>query len=570
MPIHLPHDPRAIASGAAGGLWLLGLWFAAPLLGRTRSASLRVAAMMALGSLVPLALGAIDALYGWSSWAVVAALVLVRCLRHRGVRQEQAAEAPAWDLAVGLGVLLALAWPLAVRPAMDGDTLIYHLPNAASWAAQHGIWATGTRYWWYPPASELFASGLLAAAGIGAAAFAGLVPAVLLILTLRAAAVRHEMPPVAGTLAACALLATPVAAVQLVSLQNDLWLSALFLCTLVELEAPAFAVLALTKPQGLLYAIVAGATWVKDRGRLVRASAFALGALALWAARDLLLAPHAAIPIGSTAIPAMAESTIAAHLPHSLAVLAVASWHAGIAWSVLLALGAAAIVFSRELYLRWAALAALVLFAFVPTAYEGGTIAQLATGASLRFALPVAALGALWALTLGRRAAPFVGVLAGFAVLAGIAAQWRLFASDATTHDTPLIAAGASLLLAIAIALRDRRVCAALAATLCVALAALAGGLSRSHPGGYVTDTYGGAFVYAASARAARVVTLGLPAGAAVTVDPAVEAFDGLDDGTCAQARALRAVIVASAQRAADLHCGRVVYRDARTAVIRP
>ena len=47
-----------------------------------------------------------------------------------------------------------------MRPLLDGDSLSYHLPNAASWVQAHSLWTTATRYWWYPPASELFAAGL--------------------------------------------------------------------------------------------------------------------------------------------------------------------------------------------------------------------------------------------------------------------------------------------------------------------------------------------------------------------------------------------------------------------------
>jgi len=42
------------------------------------------------------------------------------------------------------------------------------------------------------------------------------------------------------------------------------------------------------------------------------------------------------------------------------------------------------------------------------------------------------------------------------------------------------------------------------------------------------------------SEHVVNVVTLGLPAGAIITVDPNVNAFDGVDEGTCAQARLAR------------------------------
>ena len=64
-----------------------------------------------------------------------------------------------------IAALALVAWPQLMRPLLDGDSLSYHLPNAASWVQSHGIWTTATRYWWYPPASELFASALYATGG---------------------------------------------------------------------------------------------------------------------------------------------------------------------------------------------------------------------------------------------------------------------------------------------------------------------------------------------------------------------------------------------------------------------
>jgi hypothetical protein len=121
------------------------------------------------------------------------------------------------------------------------------------------------------------------------------------------------------------------------------------------------------------------------------------------------------------------------------------------------------------------------------------------------------------------------------------------------------------------VCLRDPRVRIAAGAALCIALAAFAGGLSRSHPADYIADAFGGGgFAYVASSRAANVVTLGLPAGAVITVDPRASVFDGLDAGTCEQARALGAVILTSTARIGGLDCRRILYRDAAMAVVDP
>jgi hypothetical protein len=421
--MHLPHDYHAVISGVLGATWLLGLWYAARVAQPVKTWSQQLAIAMALGCIFPLALGLINILYAWSLWVVLGAAVSASFYLSSQKRTDLLpAEKPAWDLVVGFGVLLALAWPIAVRPTLDGDTLIYHLPNAASWVTQHGVWATGTRYWWYPPASELFASGLLATGGVGAVGWAGAVPGVLMLFTFRDVAQRHGAQPIFGTLMACALLATPVAAVQLVSLQNDVWLTALFLYALVDCLLPAFGMLALTKPFGFLYALAAGATWRFDHVRITGALTVSIAAIGLWVVRDVILLQHAIVPIKSTEAAANVGSSIAAHLPHSALVLAIASWDRGLSWTALFGLGIAAIVFSPDARVRWAAAAATVFFSLVPTGYETGPVQQLATGASLRFGLPVAALGALWLLSWPPRLVPALTVCS--AIAAG-GVSWR-------------------------------------------------------------------------------------------------------------------------------------------------
>ena len=568
--MHVPHDYRAVVSGLCGATWLLGLWYAAPLIQPLRTRPQRAAATMALGCMLPLVLGFVHLLYGWSLWIVLGLIVAARAaLTRRGRIEAVTPEGRLWDLLVGFGVLVALAWPVAVRPTLDGDTLIYHLPNAASWVAQHGIWTTGTRYWWYPPASELFGAGLLAAGGINVIGWAGLLPGALLLLTVREAGRRLGAPPLAGTLMACALLATPVAAVQLVSLQNDLWLASLFLFTLTEYALPAFGTLALTKPYGILYALVASLT-CRERWRVISALAVSIGAIGVWVLRDVVLLPHAIVPLGTSAGETNLGTTIAAHFPHSLVVLATASWHAGVVWTLLFAAGLLAIPFSRDGRLRWGALAATIFFSIIPTAYSGGPVQQLATGASLRFALPVAAAGLVWMLAFERRVRAVLAAAAGIGSLIGIGVQWQLFRNDATTNDTPAIVAAVVLAVAASFLLTNDRLRIAVYAALFLVLGGLAGGLAGSHPADYIADRYGGAFAFVSSERIDRVVTLGLPAGAAITVDPRIAAYDGLDEGTCGEAKAVNAVIVASTDRLRSLACGRILYRDARTAAIDP
>ena len=566
--MHLPLSPDAIAFGALGVLWLLGLWLAAPVLGSARNATQQLALAIALGCLIPLCLGLLNLLYWWSLWVALLALLAVRLSRRtRRVDRDEDQTWP-WDAVIGFAALLALAWPTAVRPVMDGDTLIYHLPNAASWVAQHGVWATGTRYWWYPPASELFASGLFATGGIGVVGWAGLMPPVLLLLIARRVARRAGVAPFAGTLLACALLATPVAAVQIVSLQNDVWLTALFLFALTEYLPPIFGVLALTKPYGWLLSATASSVWASDRKQLIKALAFSGGALALWIVRDLILMPHAAVPIATTRILDVVDTTLASHLPGSLATLAKASWNAGIVWCLFLACGIASAFLSPNRQLRWAAVISICLFAIIPTGYGIASAEQLATGESLRFALPIAGLGLTWMVSSLQRATPLVAVVAGIGTIAGVATQWQISYNDATTRDAPIVVIVATLVAVGSLLLRDGRGRTVVLSCLCLLLGALAAGLADSHPADYVADVYGGAFAFAASQHFERIITLGLPAGAAITVDPKVNAFDGMDWGTCVEAQALGAIVITKIVNLPRADCGRIVYRDGTTVVL--
>jgi len=331
---------------------------------------------------------------------------------------------------------------------------------------------------------------------------------------------------------------------------------------------PAFPVLSLTKPTGLAFALLASGAWSGTQRRL--AVALSAGAFALWAARDLILVR----PLSSIAawLPKGGPgSTIAAHLPGSLLVFARASWQEGLAWCAFSTLGFAVLAFGPRRYWRVAALAAIVIFALVPTAYAGaGGVQQLALGSSLRFMLPVAALGALWLSTFPKRATWFVVSGAVAATVAGIASQWQIFANDSTTHNTPFFVAAAALVIAASLALRAAWPRIAIATGTAVLLAALACGLALSHPADYITRSYGGALSFVSRAGFRRVLTYGLPAGAALVADPTVQAFDGDDWGTCEQARKLGAVIAIGPHPPRILDCGRVLYRDARTTVLDP
>jgi hypothetical protein len=95
---------------------------------------------------------------------------------------------------------------------MQGDSIAYHLPNAAAWTVTHSIWTSGTWYWFYPGGSELFAAALFSVAGPAAVALAGFVALLLLAQRLPAFAVRAGFSRLgAGALAVAVITFKPIA-----------------------------------------------------------------------------------------------------------------------------------------------------------------------------------------------------------------------------------------------------------------------------------------------------------------------------------------------------------------------
>ena len=228
---------------------------------------------LVLGVAIPLLLGCVNLLYPAACWLMRAACVAAAARWHRDSAPAAGGVVPY----VTIAALALVAWPQLMRPLLDGDSLSYHLPNAASWVQSHGIWTTATRYWWYPPASELFASGIYATGGPFALAWAGFGALALVGLRVAAWARTEFAAPawLADALAAAIVTAMPLALQA--SLQNDVWLAAFWLETLWLLRRPAsgwaaLAICALMKPDGWIFAVVAAmhyapAAHVDRRGR---------------------------------------------------------------------------------------------------------------------------------------------------------------------------------------------------------------------------------------------------------------------------------------------------------------
>jgi hypothetical protein len=201
------------------------------------------------------------------------------------------------------------------------------------------------------------------------------------------------------------------------------------------------------------------------------------------------------------------------------------------------------------------------------------TVAQLASGQSLRFALPLLALGALRLIALPRFVAAGAAVVAAIVLAFSIDPWWRVFASDATTHDVGIIVSLVALALAVLVLAgrRGLRV-GALAAAGLIALAGWAAGLAASHPLDYLADRFDqdaqpiGAFAVLHALRPSHLVVAGLPSGAVVIAVPAARVDDAGEEA-CTQARAGGAMLVTTAS---DGCAGTLIYRDAEIRIVAP
>jgi len=577
-------------SGLPGALWLLGLYAAAPALraGPNYTFPDRLRDALVLGVTIPLALGFVHALYWGACWAALLLCIAVAVWRGPNERRPADEEAARPVPYLLIAALLLVAWPQVMRPLLDGDSLSYHLPNAAAWVHAHSLWTATTRYWWYPPASELFASALYAVGSPFALPWCGF--CALALLGFRIAAWSRDGLGLsalsADALAAATVTAYPLA-IQGGTLQNDVWLAAFWLEALWSLRAlpathfsPSAAVLALIKPQGWIFATIA---LLASRARpILWAGTFA--ALGLWALHDAALwKSTVASPAASMAGGSFYGSTILAHGMGAFALLAAVAIHLSpFALAALIAALLGPLVAMRDRALGWVAFAAVLLFFVLPFGYET-SIAQLANGASLRFAAPAIAAGALLLAPAARRLGIVATVLLWISTLYGCWFVLAIFWNDGSTHVALAVAAVGVAIAAVA----NRPPLRSITAVAFLAAVVLATHLAARHPLDYYNDslsvggTSPGVYRWIESTRPVAVGGWGLRAGVINVLSPSTRTLDLADTEPCARARAHAVLLVAVAQndlpsetnaerlRAARA-CGSIRYEDAIGVVVQP
>lgn len=541
-----------MAHAILAAIWLIGLYVAAPLLrGHATEYRVpdRVRDALLVGIALPLILGAVHLLYG-----VVLAGALALCAAFAFMRRDRLATPFAGRPPyLAIAAALAVAWPQLMRPLLESDSLSYHLPNAASWVQAHSLWTTATRYWWYPPASELFACGLYAVGGPYALPWCGLC-AMLLVASRVAQWTREALGDWGSDALAAALVTAFPLAIAAGTLQNDIWLAAFFIEGLWTLRnadrsvaARTIAATVLLKPQGWIFALIA---MIASRAP-ARIWYVAVAAALAWLVRDALLLPGAlAFSEQSAAYAHPWTTTIVAHGWHALLLLARI---AGVVSPfVLIALIAACfgpVLATTARWLGWAACASVLVFLVLPFGYET-YVPQLATGESLRFAAPALAAGTL-VLAPPLRRTPLLTLAA--CIASTVYGIWRIsavFWNDGSTQASiPLALAGVA---AVVLAYRWRAAWPLLAAGFCGIV--LSAQLAARHPVGYYDDaltvngTPPGIYRYIAAAQPPAIGGVGLRLGVVNVLSPRTYTRDLLDADACKNARRLDLTMVAVAQ----------------------
>ena len=561
--------------GVAACIYLGALWYIAPLhaLGDASLAT-RLRNVLVLGIAIPLVLAAVHAFYTPVVWIIVGALAFSRT--RFGASQTQ------WDLGEGLTLAasVALAWPALVRPVIEGDSLFYHLPVAASWAQSHSLYATNAPYWYYPPGSEAFLSGLFLVAGRFALPLASIIAMLMLVARLYEFGVERGASAFTSGVIALSFVATPCIAFQAGTLANDLVLAAFFVEVLVGAR-PSFALTigSLVKPVGWVWTIgaafVAKVSW--------RAILFSLLPLVLWVAHDwVLLQLHPLISVASPS-PYLA-STIAGNAPRAFFELfrsIVLMWPQVLLWLCLIVVGC---TMRETRAYGLLGFACAIAYTFLPVSYAANGVNYALNGSSIRYAFPALACGALVWLCVAknaRLASTIVGILG---VVSGMVMLGMTFANDGYT----LVAPAAAGLVAIGVLLMraTRGTSVALALALVIVLGAF-GAQSRSAAffASWMRDGSGQPtqlFAWIEREKPARAVAVDIRTGAIIMASPATFTIAADDpSNACRIATEQHALVILGTnetsdpalqqhERAAIRSCGHVLFEDGASMVVSP
>ena len=587
-------------AGVFAAAWFAALWYAAPLFVEDREdLAERLRAVLAQGVALGLVLGLAHAFYAPVLAIATLVLVVVRRVRipHRlppdyrsgrgatglgtmaDVSEENALGSLFDRFGLGLVVaaVVAASWPPLVRPLLEGDSLWYHLPNAAAWVQTGSLWDTPTRYWWFPGGSELFAAGLMLVSGTFSLGMAGMAALALLGVRLWSWGRRLGLSSCAAGCASAATLATLTFGLQAGNLLNDVWLGAFFVEALYAGKrgrnmAVPLAVCALVKPYGFVLAIIAAlATRRLDRGVV-----FGAIPLLVWVVRDAILWRSALIAPSSTYVPLNGTTIIGNGLP-AFGELVLALVHDS-PW--MLALGVAPIfglLLRRQRAVSAAALLVMAVFVCLPFSYRND-LAQLTTGESLRYAIPGFAAGAIALMAVVSELSWVVAVFGAVAFAFGIRRIIHIFWIDPNTHGVYWIALLA-LVLALLPSTRARTFVVA-------AVVAIAFAGTNQLAGRYATARYNEwlgtntqFFDWIARVKPARLVVSDFAPGSIVVVSPSTRVYDVIDPAPCDEARQVGAGLAFLRTPAADktiypnavkqfANCGSVLYEDALVRVL--
>jgi hypothetical protein len=568
---------QSMGGGVLAFVWLAGLWYAAPLLDAAeRDVADRLRNALVLGVAIPFALAFAGILWGASAFAVLGGA----CLARRRYRRERIGPPPRALLGV-VTALVFFAWPQLVHPLLEGDSLAYHLPNAVAWAQAHSIWRATAREWFYPGASELFAAPFVAFGARWSLPACGSVAAVLIVARITLWGRELGARIVDAGLCALACVATPIAAFEVGTLQNDLWLAAFFLETLYVLrnrfDWKAAALTSLLKPVGFVYAAIAILVTRRFDARVL----LAFVPLALWIARDALLLAHADVPVEPP--PDYWATAIASNVPATLELLTTGLRTAGFAVPLLVALPFAGLALPE---IRSAALGgslAAVVYVFLPYGFAG-SVNFIAAGTSFRFALPAMACGALVLCALCVRVrGPAVGTAVVIALLGGVAVATD-FWSDGWAAP---VALGLTPLCVGAVALdrsRRRSVASAIPAFVLVASAPFAAVRAEGFFADWMRGPNGAptqVFAWLAAHGPRRVVVWSVRAGSVFLMSPRTRVIEASAADPCETARAARALLLVGTDRDSPAEeqaqrrtvaraCGALLYADGAALVVEP